>query len=592
MNVKQRITLFRNEMSKLGLNAWIIPSSDPHASEYVTERWMGRKWISDFSGSAGTVVLLSDKAGLWTDGRYYIQAEEELRHSGIALFKDGLSETPSITDWLYSELSDGDKVGFDGEVFSYNFKNEVVSKFRQKNISVVSNQDILEQTWKDRPQMTNAEIFEHPLKYAGKTRLEKLAEVRAEMEKNQVSHHFISSLDDIAWLYNFRGMDMDTCPVALCYTLVSKNKAQLFIAPEKVPVELKKSFNNDSIQLCNYSDVMTEIASIPDTARVLFDHKRINSTLADLIPSSCHKQDGISITTSLKAIKNSVEIEHFRACHIKDGAAVVKFLIWLDEHVPTGKVTELDASAKLESYRREIDTNKGLSFTTIPGYGANGAMMHYASTEESNCLIEQDNFFLVDSGGQYFDGTTDITRTMSYGELSYEKKLDFTLVVKGHIQLAIARFMQGTRGVQLDMLARQPIWKHAINYACGTGHGVGFFLNVHEGPHNISLRFIDESLEPGMCVTNEPGIYRPGEHGIRIENIMLVVESEKNEFGNFFAFEQLTMCPIQTDSLLLDLMTFEEKEYLNQYHEKVFSKLSQVLNSKESSWLKQATKAI
>jgi Xaa-Pro aminopeptidase len=592
MNVKQKITLIRKEMSSLGINAWIIPSSDPHASEYVTERWMGRKWISGFTGSAGTVVILGDKAGLWTDGRYYIQAQEELQDSGIALFKDGLSETPSIIEWLYSELSDGDKVGFDGEVFSYNFKNEAMSKFKQKSISVNSDNDILDRIWEDRPQMTNTEIFAHPLKYAGKSRLEKLAEVRAQMENKQVTHHFISSLDDIAWLYNFRGMDMDTCPVALSYTLISQDKAQLFIVPEKVPKELKESFNNDNIQLCNYSDVMTEIASIPVTAKILFDHKRVNSTLADLIPASCQKQDEVSITTPLKAIKNSVEIEHFRACHIKDGAAVVKFLIWLDEHVPTGKVTELDASAKLESYRREINTNKGLSFTTIPGYGANGAMMHYSSTEESNCLIGQDNFFLVDSGGQYFDGTTDITRTMSYGELSYEKKLDFTLVVKGHIQLAIARFMQGTRGVQLDMLARQPIWKHAINYACGTGHGVGFFLNVHEGPHSISLRFVDEALEPGMCVTNEPGIYRSGEHGIRIENIMLVVESEENEFGNFFAFEQLTMCPIQTNSLLIDIMTSDEKEYLNLYHEEVFSKLSQVLNEEELAWLSHATKAV
>jgi Xaa-Pro aminopeptidase len=435
-------------------------------------------------------------------------------------------------------------------------------------------------------------IFDLAVKYAGKSRLQKLTEIRAEMQKDEITHHFISSLDDIAWLYNFRGHDTDTCPTALAFTLVSMDSAQLFIDPVKVPEQLKSDFKKDNIQITPYVDLDRAIEALPDKSKLLFDHNRVTSKVADLIPEYCEKIDGVSITTALKAIKNTEEIEHFRNCHIKDGAAVVRFLKWLDENVPSGQVSELNAEARLESFRKEIDTFKGLSFRTIAGYAANGAMMHYASSEQSNRRIGQDNFFLVDSGGQYFDGTTDITRTMCYGNLDEDKKHDFTLVVKAHIQLAIARFMQGTRGVQLDMLARQPIWKHAINYACGTGHGVGFFLNVHEGPHSISLRFIDEALKPGMCVTNEPGIYRSGEYGIRIENIMLVVESEENEFGTFYSFEQLTMCPIDTRALLVDLLNADEKEYLNNYHKNVYEKLSPNLNEAETSWLRQSTRAI
>jgi Xaa-Pro aminopeptidase len=592
MNVVEKLSLLRAEMALENLDAWIIPSSDPHASEYLTDRWLGRKWISGFSGSAGTVVILKERAGLWTDGRYHIQAEEELAGSNIELFKDGLPETISFIDWIFAELSESSRVGFDGEVLSWNFKKELSDKCNKKNIFVVNDKDILDKVWKNRPAMTDAQIFELPIEYAGKSRLEKLGEVRKEMEKSGATHHFVSSLDDIAWLYNFRGQDTDTCPVALSYTLISMENAQLFIAGKKVPDELKLAFEKDNIQIINYGDVDNVITNLAADAKVLFDHNCVNSKLAGLIPETCEKLDEISITTTLKAIKNSVEIDHFRACHIKDGAAVVRFLKWLDENVASGQVSELSASAQLESYRQEIDTFKGLSFTTIPGYGANGAMMHYASTEQSNCTIGRDNFFLVDSGGQYFDGTTDITRTMCYGDMSDSKKHDFTLVVKGHIQLAIAKFMQGTRGIQLDMLARQPLWKHAINYGCGTGHGVGFFLNVHEGPHSISLRFIDEALKPGMCVTNEPGIYRAGQHGIRIENIMLVVDYDESEFGTFYKFEQLTMCPVDTRALLVDLLLPEEKEYLNNYHKEVFEKLSPVLTESEINWLRQATRPV
>ncbi len=592
MNVKEKLHSLRDQMSQEDLHAWIIPSSDPHASEYVTERWMGRKWLSGFTGSAGTLVVLTDRAGLWTDGRYFIQAEEQLEDSSIVLFKDGLTETKSFIDWIYDELHEGARIGFDGNVLPYRFKEDLQKKCNSKNISVIDDMDLLDRIWEKRPEMPNNEIYELPIEYAGKSRSDKLSDLRTEMKKQDASHHLISSLDDIAWLYNIRGQDMETCPVALSHTLVDQTDAQLFIEQSKVPDNLKKIFEKDAIQVSGYESIDKVLKNLPEDTNIIFDHNRISSKLGGLIPDYCSSIDSQSITTKFKAIKNEVEISQFRNCHIKDGAAVVKFLKWLEDNVKSGNVSELSAEKQLESYRREIDTFKGLSFTTIPGYAGNGAMMHYSSSEESNCTIGQDNFFLVDSGGQYFDGTTDITRTMCYGDLSEDKKHDFTLVVKGHIQLALAKFMSGTRGVQLDMLARQPLWKHAINYGCGTGHGVGFFLNVHEGPHNISLKFIDEALKPGMCVTNEPGIYRSGQYGIRIENIMLVIPYQESEFGSFYCFEQLTMCPIDTQALLVNLLTEEEKDYLNSYHQEVFEKISPLLNETESSWLEQATRPI
>ena len=592
MPIKQSLTSLRCPMTQHSLNAWILPSADPHASEYTPEHWQGRAWASGFTGSAGTLVVLEDQAGLWTDGRYHIQAADQLAGSGIALFKAGLPDTPSIVDWLVATLPEGSRIGFDGRVIAHQFKQSLLEKCQAKGIELCGEHDLLNKAWPDRPGLPTDPVFELPLEFAGTSRPEKLTQLRADMRKREVNTQLITTLDDIAWLYNFRGSDIPYCPIALAYALVTEEQAWLFIDNNKVPAELKQAFEAEGVTLADYGDIDGVLASLPETSQVLFDPAKANSHLVGLIPSACRTQEGVLSSTHLKAQKNPVEIAQAKACHRKDGAAVSQFLHWLELNVPKGDVSELSASAKLKSLRETIDNFRGLSFNTIAGYGPNGAMMHYAADEDSNAVIGSDNFFLVDSGGQYWDGTTDITRTQSYGPLSEDKKRDYTLVVKAHIQLCLAKFMKGTRGVQLDMLARQPLWREGINFGCGTGHGVGSYLNVHEGPHNISTHFTDEPLLPGMLVTNEPGIYRSGEHGVRIENIMLVVEAEENEFGQFYQFEQLTLCPIDTRPLLLSLLLDEEIAYLNDYHQQVYQGLSSLMDPAGLAWLKEKTAAI
>ena len=592
MPIKQRLATLRTTMTHHSLSAWLLPSADPHASEYTPEHWQGRTWASGFTGSAGTLVVLQDQAGLWTDGRYHIQAAAQLANSGIDLFKAGLPATPSIIDWLVATLPEGARIGFDGRVISHRFKKDLLAKCEAKHIELCGEHDLLNVAWPDRPGLPTDPIFELPLEFAGTSRPEKLAQLRADMKKRGVNTQLITTLDDIAWLYNFRGSDIPYCPIALAYALVTEDQAWLFINNNKVPTALKQAFEADGITLAGYGDIDQVLADLPATSHILFDPAKANSHLVSLLPSACRTEEGVLSSTHLKAQKNAVEIAQAKVCHQKDGAAVSQFLHWLELNVGQGDVSELSAAAKLQSLRENIDPFRGLSFNTIAGYGANGAMMHYAADEESNTTIGSDNFFLVDSGGQYWDGTTDITRTQSYGPLSEGQRRDYTLVVKAHIQLCLAKFLKGTRGVQLDMLARQPLWREAINFGCGTGHGVGSYLNVHEGPHNISTHFTDEPLLPGMLVTNEPGIYRSGEHGVRIENIMLVVEAEESEFGQFYQFEQLTLCPIDTKPLLLAMLLDEELDYLNKYHRQVFEGLSSQLDAAGVAWLKEKTKAV
>ena len=592
MPIKQRLVSLRAAMARHTLHAWIIPSADPHSGEYTPEHWQGRTWASGFTGSAGTLVLLDDKAGLWTDGRYHIQAADELANTGIDLFNAGLPDTPSIIDWLVDTLPEGARIGFDGKVISHQFKQSLLEKCAPKSISLHGQTDLLNEAWPDRPSLPTDPIFELPLKYAGTSRVEKLAQLRADMSKRAVNTQLITTLDDIAWLYNYRGTDIPYCPVALAYAVVTENQAWLFIDKTKVPADLNQAFEADGITVAEYGDIDSVLSSLPNDSRILFDPAKANSYLTTLFPSVCETQEGVLSSTRLKAEKNDIEIEQVKECHRKDGAAVSQFLHWLDLNVVNGEVSELSATAKLQSLRENIDTFRGLSFNTFAGYGPHGAMMHYAANEESNVPIGNDSFFLVDSGGQYWDGNTDITRTQSYGPLSDAQKRDYTLVVRAHIQLCLAKFMRGTRGIQLDMLARQPLWREGINFGCGTGHGVGSYLNVHEGPHNISPGFIDEALMPGMYVTNEPGIYRTGEHGVRIENIMLVVEGETTEFGQFYEFEQLTLCPIDTSPLLLSMLLDEERDYLNGYHQRVFESLSPLMDEAGVKWLKEQTRAV
>ena len=591
-SIPERLQSLRDVMHQEQLSAWIVPSSDAHSSEYVCDHWQGRRWVSGFTGSAGTAVILADKAGLWTDGRYFIQAEEELEGSGMKLFKMGTPNAISIEDWIYDNVQENSCIGFDGKVVSTAFFEKFNKKFQKKNIEIKTGSDLLTEVWSDRPNMPNQKIYDYSIEYAGQSREEKLKKVREEMKAHSATHYLITTLDDIAWLYNYRGDDIPKCPVALAHTIVTLDEAILFIETSKVPESLKGELKNAGIEVNHYNDIDGALKKLSDGSKMIYDANTANSHFISLLKPEVEQYELKSITGTLKTIKNPVEQEHLKNCHIKDGVAMVKFFVELEQLVPKGGVTEIFAADIAEKYRRQIDTFKDLSFTTIPGYGSNGAMMHYSASEDKPFEVGCDNFFLVDSGGQYLDGTTDITRTHNFGELNDEQKKDYTLVLKGHVNLAKAKFMKGTRGVQLDMLARQPLWEHGINYACGTGHGVGQFLNVHEGPQNISVRFLDEEMLCGMNITNEPGIYRQGKWGIRIENIYFVVPSEKNEFGEFMKFEAVTMCPINLKPVLVSMLTQSEKDWLNEYHEEVYQKLSPHLNENEQQWLMKNTQPI
>ena len=592
MDVKARIEKLRELMSGNGIDAYIVSNSDPHQSEYVAEHWKGRSFISGFTGSAGTVVITKDDGGLWTDGRYYIQAEKQLEGSGIRLFKAAEPNVPSYIEWLKDTLEAGSCVGFDGWVFSTNTANEMERSFNQKGLKLSKDLNLLNKIWEDRPLLSLNSAFNHELKFTGKSTLEKLTEVRAEMKKKNVDYYIISSLDDIAWLFNLRGNDVNNNPVVTAYALISMENAYLFIDRKKVDKAVEKTLEDNKVGIKDYESILLELENLDHNKRILLDPNRTNVRVYDAIPSNCIKVEETDITTNLKAIKNKVEIENLKECQIKDGVAMVKFLNWLHKSIGQENITEISATEKLEDFRKEQENFVQPSFNTIAAYKDNAAMMHYNAYENEECKLKPEGLFLLDSGGQYFDGTTDITRTIVLGPISKEEKEDFTLVLKGHIALSEAKFLYGATGSNLDILARQPLWEKGIDYKCGTGHGIGFFLNVHEGPHRISQAQNSVRLEKGMVVTNEPGIYRQGKHGIRTENTLLVAEDELTEFGQFMKFEVISLCPIDLEGVDKDLLTEREVKWLNEYHKNVYTALSPFLNEEENSWLKNATREI
>lgn len=592
LNVTERIGLLRKLMRDKGIDAYIIPSSDPHQGEYVPEHFKARAFISGFTGSAGTVVVTQDKAGLWTDGRYYIQAEKQLKGSGIVLFKAAQLNVPSYADWTFDQLSKGQCVGFDGRLFSTSMVKEMKEKFDKKNIKINKKYDLINEIWTDRPQVPDEPIYIHEVRFAGKTALEKLNEVRCEMDKMGVNYYLLSSLDDIAWLFNLRGNDIINNPVFIAFSLISMDKAWLFIDEKKVTTEVEEELKKSEIYIEDYNNIKKRLTALRKGDKILFDPNKVNIDLSDAINREVQRVNGDNITTKLKSIKNSTEIKNLRNCQVKDGVAMVKFLFWLDRNVGSGEVTEISASDMLYKYRSEQQYFKGLSFDTIAGYKDHAAMMHYKAAPETQYGLKAEGMYLVDSGGQYLDGTTDITRTIVLGRLTEEEKRDFTLVLKGHIALATAKFLYGATGSNLDVLARQPIWEAGIDYKCGTGHGVGYMLNVHEGPQNISQRPNTVILEPGMIITNEPGIYKEGKYGIRTENMMLVVSDEETEFGQFMKFESITYCPIDLDGIDAGMLTEKEKQWLNSYHKKVYDLISPHLNEDERKWLEKETREI
>lgn len=581
----------REAMSKNKIDHYIIPSSDPHQSEYVADYYKGRAYVSGFTGSAGTLLVSKETAKLWTDGRYFIQANNELKGSGIDLMKMRNPGVETLEEWIEKNIRAGEVLGFDGRVISANQYKDLLKISKKNNFEIKMKNDLLEEVWGDRPSLPKEEIFIHEVKFAGKSASEKINEVRSEMVRCKAKNYIITSLDDIAWLFNIRGNDISFNPVALAYALVTDKLATLYIDKDKVCDETLKQLNNEGIDVRDYEEIESATSNIKES--VVIDPQKVSAKLYALINEDVKIIEKLNITTTLKAIKNDVEIANIENSQVRDGIAMVKFIKWLKENIGKEEMSEISVSDELLGFRAEGENFKGESFGTIAGYKEHAAMMHYSATEESDYKLKAEGLLLVDSGGQYYDGTTDITRTFVLGDLTEEEKRDFTLVLKGHIALGVAKFLKGTTGMNLDILARGPLWKYGIDYKCGTGHGVGYFLNVHEGPQGFRQEGNTTVLEPGMIITNEPGVYKEGKHGIRIENTLLVVKDMiSEEFGEFYKFQTVSYCPIDLNGVVVDMLTSEEKEWLNNYHETVFNKLSPFLNEDEVNFLKEETRSI
>lgn len=579
-------------MKKRKIDAYIVPSSDAHQSEYVSKHWKGREWISGFTGSAGTAVITLEDGGLWTDGRYYIQAENQLKGSGIQLFKMGSIGVPTYAEWLKNILKRGSVVGFDGNVFSVNSVKNMEKLFKSKEIKLEINFDLIDEIWEDRPLISDKSIFIHEEKYAGKSSKEKLNEVREDMQNKGANYYLLTSLDDIAWLLNIRGEDVPNNPVTIANVVVSKENCYLFIDKRKVSKDVMDELKIQGIEVRKYEKTKEFLKELKGEDTITFDYEKTNICLYNAINDAAHKIESDNVTTNLKSIKNKVEIENLHKCQVVDGVAMVKFIKWLKNSVEKENITEISAENKLEKFRSKGELFKGLSFDTIAGYKDHAAMMHYKANKDTDYTLKNEGLFLVDSGGQYLNGTTDITRTIVLGKLTKEEKRDFTLVLKSHIALSKAKFLYGATGSNLDVLARKPMWDEGLDYKCGTGHGVGFYLNVHEGPQRLSQVPNNIKLEENMVITNEPGIYKEGKHGIRTENIMLVLTDNETEFGKFMKFESMTYCPIDLDGVDKYMLNEEEVEWLNKYHEMVYEKLSPCLNEEEKEWLKKETRNI
>lgn len=589
--INNRIAALRAHIAQEQIQAFIIPSTDPHLSEYVAPHWQSREWISGFTGSAGTVVVTAKDAGLWTDSRYFLQAARQLEGTCITLYKEMLPETPNIPEFLSAHLQEGDCVGIDGKMFSAEEVEHLQKELKKSGIRIKSIADPMQLLWTDRPAMPLAPAFVYNTKYAGMSFTEKLPAVRQAMEATGADSLLLSALDEIAWLLNIRGNDVHCNPVVVSYLLIEKDKVNYFVQPQKVTPELAEYFNVNGISVHPYEEIGDYLNSF-NAHSILMNPAKTNYAIYSAIRPGCLIINGASPVALLKAIRNKQEIAGIHAAMQRDGVALVKFLKWLDEAVPAGKETEISVDKKLHTFRAAQPLYMGESFDTIAGYKEHGAIVHYEATPETDVTLKPEGFLLLDSGAQYLDGTTDITRTIALGPLTEEEKTDYTLILKGHIALAMAVFPEGTRGAQLDVLARMPIWKERMNYLHGTGHGVGHFLNVHEGPQSIRMNENPVALQPGMVTSNEPGVYKAGSHGIRTENLVLTVPAGEGMFGKYLKFETLTLCPICRKGIIKELLTAEEIGWLNDYHRTVYEKLSPDLNNDEKEWLKEACKAV
>ncbi len=586
--INNRLTVLRTEMRKLNLDAWYISGTDPHSSEYLPKRWQTREFISGFTGSYGVVAATKNEAGLWTDSRYFIQAEEELQGTEITMNKLRVPDAVLPEVWLTQQLSPGSRVGIDAQTISVSAYKNLQNTLLEKNIELIETTDLFENIWENRPQILPDKVFELELSFAGHSRKEKQIKIADNLSKIGADYHVVSMLDELAWLFNLRGTDINYNPVFTGFGFVGENESYLFVNENKLPDELLSKLQNEGIVLKDYSEFNPFLKDIKNR-KIFLDSSTTNYSIYGALKGENEIIEGTSIIAKLKAIKNSTEIAGFKNAMKKDGVALVEFHAWLNENIGKTEISEFVIGQKLKEFRSKQNDFKGESFPPIVGYKQHGAIVHLSVGAEDALPVEAEGILLFDSGGQYLDGTTDITRTVALGKISAQQKHDYTLVLKGMIALSNVVFPVGTKGCHLDILARKPLWDFGLNYGHGTGHGVGHFLNVHEGPFAIRQEFNENAIEAGMVMSNEPAFYREGEYGIRTENMMVCIEKQETEFGKFLGFETLTLCPIDTTLIDLDLMSSEEINWLNSYHKKVNTELKPLIKKELHGFLDELT---
>ncbi len=594
--INERLKLLRVLMSEKKIDAYIVPSEDFHQSEYVGEYFKSREFISGFDGSAGMVIVTPTEAHLWTDGRYFTQAEIQLKGSEFILERQGMKGVKSPIQFLSDTLQDGAILGFDGRCVSVGMGDAYEAVIAEKNGQIIYDVDFINQIWNDRPALSTEPAFFLEKKYSGEDSKDKVARIRQEMKKFGADTHIISSLDDVCWIINSRGNDVACSPLILSYAVITMDEFHLFVDKNKFNSEINANLETINAKLHDYNDIYEFVKGIAKDSRVLIDSARLNYALYNNIPKEVKRIDKLNPSQLFKAMKNDVELENIRMAHVKDGIAWAKFMCWIKKNIKDIELTEIEASDKLESYRKEHDTYLWPSFSPISGYREHGAIVHYSATEETNKKLEPASLYLSDTGGNYYEGSSDITRTLALGELNAEEKEHFTLVLKCHANVALAKFLKGTTGHTVDMLAKQPVWERGMDYNHGTGHGVGYLLNVHEGPHSLSYRMnpkrISHPFMPGMVVTDEPGLYIVGKHGIRIESEMIVNRYMETEYGEFFGFEMCTYVPIDLDAIDVSMLNERERGFLNDYHKLVFDTISPYLEGEEKEFLKEYTRAV
>lgn len=592
--MRRELELLREKMRETGVDACLIPTSDFHGSEYVGDYFKCREYISGFTGSAGTLVVTLDEAGLWTDGRYFLQAAKQLEGSGIMLRKERQPGVPAIEEYLKQTLKRGETLGFDGRCIMQDSSEKLITQLNAQGVAVRTDIDLTGAVWKNRPELSAQPVWPLPVEYAGESSESKIKRVREFLVEKKADYFLLTSLEDIAWLLNMRGNDVESTPVILSYLLLGEKKLTWYVQEKCLFEKIKILLDMQGIKAAPYAQIYEDVKKLPEDASIYYDKSAVNTALVSSLPEKVKKIEGVNPTFLFKAKKNPVEVENERNAHIKDGVAVTKFIYWLKSQVGKTKITEISAAEQLEQFRNTQEHYVEPSFAPIIAYKEHGAIVHYSATKESDVELKPESFVLADTGGHYLEGTTDITRTIALGSLTQQEKEMYTTVLKGHIQLEMARFLQGCSGQSLDVLARTPLWEKGLDYNHGTGHGVGYLLSVHEGPNSFRYRPSvngrnDCVFEEGMITSDEPGIYLEGKFGIRLENMIVCQKDMENDYGSFLCFDALTLVPFERSAIIAEELSTKEKEWLNKYHQKVFETIAPYLTEEEAGWLREET---